>query len=307
MQVILFILDYIDNQHKIKMKKIFLTSLALLFLFNCEQPYASLTTNDEKTEIIKTLFEEVSEENIEYLKEVFSDSMLFVNPVGGQLNKEGFIAGVEGLYDMFDDISIEEMNGDAIGSEVETVTYKNGIVWTNIWNKFSAKGKYTGQQVSFPFHLSYQWEGDKIIKEVQFFDMSVIEKEMNAKQAALNISKKVVVNIDLSVNKGFSKSDVKSFVKKLNDFIRSNEPNTYDYSYFISDDGKRVTLIEKFRSSKDLIFHADKFESGPNIDTFMKMFSFNSFVVAGNTTEELRERIKSYPVEYRSNIGGWIY
>ena len=44
------------------MKKIFLTSLALLFLFNCEQPYASLTTNDEKTEIIKTLFEKVSEE-----------------------------------------------------------------------------------------------------------------------------------------------------------------------------------------------------------------------------------------------------
>ncbi len=39
----------------------------------------------------------------------------------------------------------------------------------------------------------------------------------------------------------------------------------------------------------------------------MKMFTFNSFVVAGNTTEELRERIKSYPVEYRSNIGGWIY
>ena len=74
-------------------------------------------------------------ENIEYLKEVFSDSMLFVNPVGGQLNKAGFIAGVEGLYEMFDDISIEEMNGDAIGAEVETVTYKNGIVWTNIWNK----------------------------------------------------------------------------------------------------------------------------------------------------------------------------
>ena len=46
------------------MKKIFLTNLALLFLFNCEQPYASLTTNDEKTEIIKTLFEKVSEESV---------------------------------------------------------------------------------------------------------------------------------------------------------------------------------------------------------------------------------------------------
>ena len=253
------------------------------------------------------LFQKVGEENIDYLKEIFSDSMQLVDPHGNKLDKIGFIAGVENLYDLFDEITVENMDGDALGSEVETATYNNGIVWTNIWNTFSATGKYTNQKVSFPFHISYQWEGDKIIKEVQFFDTSVIEKEMNAKDAANNTSQKVVANIDMTVNTGYSTEDVKAFLEKLNKFIRTKEPNTYDYSYFISEDGKRITLIEKFRTSEDFIYHVDNFENGPNITTFMKMFTFKSFVIAGNTSEGLRERIKAYPVDYRGNIGGWIY
>ncbi|WP_295834357.1 hypothetical protein, partial [uncultured Winogradskyella sp.] len=132
-------------------------------------------------------------------------------------------------------------------------------------------------------------------------------KEMNAKDAANNTSPKVVANIDMTVNPGYSSENVKEFLEKLNKFIRTNEPNTYDYSYFISEDGKRITLIEKFRTSEDFIFHVDNFENGPNIAPFMKMFTFNSFVIAGNTSEVLRERIKAYPVDYRGNIGGWIY
>ena len=196
------------------MKKILILLVALAF-YACQKPYAKLTTNDEKSEAIKTLFEKVGEENIDYLKEIFSDSMQFVDPVGNKLDKSGFIAAVENLYDLFDDISVEEMNGDALGSEVETVTYSNGVVWTNIWNTFSAKGKYTGQKVTFQFHLSYQWEDDKIIKEVQFFDTSVFAKEMNAKAAANNTSPKVVITIDMSVNSGYSKEDVKAFTKNL--------------------------------------------------------------------------------------------
>lgn len=257
------------------MKKIIILILGLS-LYTCNEPYANLTTNDEKSQIIKTLFQKVGEENIDYLKEIFSDSMQFIDPHGNKLDKIGFIAGVENLYDLFDEITVENMDGDALGSEVETATYNNGIVWTNIWNTFSATGKYTGQSVAFPFHISYQWEGDKIIKEVQFFDTSVIEKEMNAKDAANNTSQKVVANIDMTVNPGYSAEDVKAFLEKLNNFIRTKEPNTYDYSYFISEDGKRITLIEKFRTSEDFIYHVDNFENGPNIATFMKMFTFKS-------------------------------
>ena len=69
----------------------------------------------------------------------------------------------------------------------------------------------------------------KISREVQFFDNAVFDKELNAMQAANNVSEKLVILLELKVTKGNTKEDVQTLVKKLNDFVRANEPNTYDY------------------------------------------------------------------------------
>jgi ketosteroid isomerase-like protein len=284
--------------------------LLLLFvgvICSCQSPNGKVTTNDERSKIIKTLFKNVSEENIDYLKEVFSDDMTFVDSRNNKKDKAGFIAGVEGLFEMFDEISFEDVDGDATGSEIETTVYDNGIVWTNIWNTFSATGKYTGQKVSFPFHISYQWDGLKISREVQFFDNAVFDKELNAMQSANNVSEKLVILLELKVTKGNTKKDVQTLVKKLNDFVRANEPNTYDYTYFISENGKRVFLVEKYLTSADMVLHANNFEGGPNFAPFMEMFEIDKFIIAGNATDELKEMLKAYPIEYRTSVGGWIY
>ena len=59
--------------------------------------------------------------------------------------------------------------------------YNNGSVWSMAWFQWTGKGKYTGNEVSFPFHISYLWEGDKIIEEVQFFSTDVFDAENEAK------------------------------------------------------------------------------------------------------------------------------
>ena len=115
------------------------------------------------------------------LENIFSDEMTLVNSNGEELNKSEFIAGVKDMFDSFENITFDEVNGDANDSETETNYYSNGLVSTAIWNNFTAKGKYTGKEVSFPFHISYLWEGDKIIKEVQYFNLDVFENERNAK------------------------------------------------------------------------------------------------------------------------------
>jgi hypothetical protein len=55
------------------------------------------------------------------------------------------------------------------------------MMWTQIWSVFYAKGNYTGVSVSFPFHIAYKWDDDKIIEEYQFFNPAVLENEQNAK------------------------------------------------------------------------------------------------------------------------------
>ena len=189
--------------------RFFLVCITIITMGSCQKPYGTVTTNDEKSEIIKTLFQEVSNENIAYLEAVFSDSLVFINPHEQTLNKVEFIAAVSGLFDLFDDISFDPVDGDALGAEIETTTYDNGITWTNIWNNFKAKGAYTGQEVNFPFHISYQWDGDKIAKEVQFFDTSVFDNEANAKAAQTKSSQKLIVLLELELIKVLIKRELK--------------------------------------------------------------------------------------------------
>ena len=100
------------------MKKLFFISL--LFIFSCSQPFARVDTSDKKSIIIKKIFEEVSNERIDYLKEVFSDDMKMVNSKEISFDKNEFIAGIEEMFDLFDEITFESVDGDANGSEIET-------------------------------------------------------------------------------------------------------------------------------------------------------------------------------------------
>ena len=165
------------------MKKIIVLSIFLSTFYSCNDSikYGYVSIDDEKSKMIQELFNKVSEEDIEYIENIFSDEMTLVNSNGEELNKSEFIAGVKDMFDSFENITFDEVNGDANDSETETNYYSNGLVWTAIWNNFTAKGKYTEEEVSFPFHISYLWEGDKIIKEVQYFNLDVFENERNAK------------------------------------------------------------------------------------------------------------------------------
>ena len=107
-----------------------------------------------------------------------------VNSNNEEFNKDKFIAGVEELFEMFDNVKFMENDNstDGDGSAIETTHYSTGDVWTEIWNDFSAKGKYSGKEVSFPFYIAYKWEGDKVIREMQYFNPKVFDEEREAKQ-----------------------------------------------------------------------------------------------------------------------------
>ena len=284
---------------------ILLTSLSIIM--SCGQPFAKIEVTDKKSKIIEKIFQEVSAENTDYLEEVFSDEMKMVNPKEVEFDKASFISGIKDMYDLFDNITFESSDGDADGSEIETNYYSNGKVWTSIWNNFSATGKYTGQQINIPFHISYQWEGNKIIEEFQFFEMTAFENEATARNAQNNTSQKISFLIEMKINKGKKLDEIKPFLAGLTSFMRNNEPEGYDYGYYISEDGKKVTLIEKYLTSEAAIKHADNFEGGPNMKPFLEMFTLESFIITGNATDQLKDRLKAWSPKYRTPIGGWSH
>ena len=281
--------------------------LFLISLFACEEPHGIISTTDEKSDIIRNVYKNVSEEKISYLKKVFSEDLVFVDPKRNSFNKSEFIASTENIFDLFEDITFEETVSDGLGTKIETNVFSNGVIWTNVWNTFTAKGKYTGQKISFPFHISYQWKDNKIVKEVQYYDTANFDKEINAKAAVNKNSEKITLLLDLKINKGYNKKSVSEFLETLTNFVRINEPNTYDYNYSISSNNSKITLLEKYKSSEDVIFHADNFENGPNFEKFFKMFTVEEFIIAGNSSKQLKDRLSSYDIDYRERIGGWSF
>ena len=104
--------------------------------------------DDDNSKMIQKVFESVENEEIEYLKQVFSEDLEFTDSHGKILNKEEFIAGVENIFDLFDDIKFKESQyEDHDNLEIETTYYSNGNVWTSIWSEFSAKGKLIIQKL----------------------------------------------------------------------------------------------------------------------------------------------------------------
>ena len=78
--------------------------------------------------------------------------------------------------------------------------------------------------------------------------------------------------------------------------------------YFISQDGNKVTLIERYNNSEDCIKHGVDFINGPNFDKFFEMFDIESFITIGNASDEFKEFTaeNGFVIEYRESIGGYV-
>jgi len=100
---------------------------------------------------------------------------------------------------------------------------------------------------------------------------------------------------------------VEEFTQYLSNFIVQREPSSV-YGYFISQNGSKVTLIERYNNSKDGIQHGIDFINGPNFDKFFEIFEIEKFIVLGNATEEFKEFSKEngFIIEYRESIGGYV-
>ena len=144
---------------------------------------------------------------------------------------------------------------------------------------------------------------------VLFVAFSILSCEQQTKELTVvdnSVSEEITFIIELNT-KGNSKTDVEEFTQYLSDFIVQREPSIV-YGYYISEDGKKVTLIERYNNSEDGIQHGIDFINGPNFDKFFEMFEIESFITIGNASDEFKEFAtkNGFFIEYRESIGGYV-
>ena len=119
-------------------------------------------------------------------------------------------------------------------------------------------------------------------------------------------SDEIVFILELSTKENLVE-DVEDFTQYLSDFIVKREPSTV-YGYFISEDGKNVTLIERYNNSDDGIQHGVDFINGLNFERFFEIFTIESFITLGNATDQFKKFASEngFEIDYRESIGGYV-
>ena len=287
------------------MKNLLLLLLTTIFLSCSQIPTGELSgiLDDNSTEVqmTKELMKKYSEGKFREIADMISDDSgeYYFNNV--KVDKEGWLSAAEGHHDLFDNIKndSEEIN-------LTSAKYNNGTTWSMAWFQWTGKGKYTGEDVKIIVHHGFRFENEKIVSAYHFFDPSLIDREVKAAEGVNKNSQRVLGLAELKVNKGFSSTDVEEFLKRFSKFVRETEPGTYDFGYFISSDGKRVNLVEKYHTSSDFVHHLNNFEKSQYSIEFMRLFTLNKVIIAGDASDELKAKAVAYGAELRPQIGGWI-
>ena len=114
----------------------------------------------------------------------------------------------------------------------------------------------------------------------------------------------IIFYLDLDVAEGKSEG-VDEFVDYLVAAVKETEPKTMYYKYWISEDKKKVSLIEMYHSNEDAIFHMNAFAEAPHRDKFLETFIVTNFQVLGDTNSELKDVMAEYTRDHRKLINGF--
>ena len=135
-----------------------------------------------------------------------------------------------------------------------------------------------------------------------------VEIDLDGDLKVLDNSDSEELTFILELNtKNNSPEDVEEFTMYLSDFIVTREPSTV-YGYYMSEDGNKVTLIERYNNSQDGIQHGIDFINGPNFDKFFEIFEIEKFITIGSATDEFKDfaLTNGFDIEYRESIGGYV-
>ena len=265
--------------------------------------------NDEKSTMSKSHLEAYMMGDFSVAETLFTEDLLIHDQFANNQEENSTIpnpGGRQGLIDgdkftqmLFSDIQVTT-------DKISTYQMDDGKTYTAFWSMWSGKGNFTGQKMTLPFYCISLWEGNQIAKIWRYMDPSGFNKEITAYEGITKTSKKVVGLAELKVNKRFNPADVEEFMVRFSKFVRETEPGTYDFEYFISSDGGKVNLVEKYYTSADFVHHLNNFEQSDYAKEFMTLFTLSKVIIAGDASDDLKAKAKAYGAELRPQIGGWI-
>ena len=169
------------------MRNILLSLLALI-AFSCSSPTNGVVTtfDDEKSNAIREHYQNYLKNEVPALQSLWSpDLKIYMNSV-----EASTVTDISDLitvqHEVFENISMSfnyDEGSDDLGVWVQTINYPamNGnpaATITQTWFNWSATGKSSGNTITIPVHISFEWADGKIVREWHNFDTTAMMAEI---------------------------------------------------------------------------------------------------------------------------------
>ena len=116
-------------------------------------------------------------------------------------------------------------------------------------------------------------------------------------------SDSIIFYLDLNVTN--NSVNVEEFLDGVVKSVNETEPGTKLYEYYLSEDKKKVSLIEIYKTDADAVIHMKNFLAAPHSGPFLETFEIESFKVMGNSSNELKEILNDFTSDHRKLIHGF--
>jgi len=116
-------------------------------------------------------------------------------------------------------------------------------------------------------------------------------------------SDQIIFYLDLNVIN--NSVNLKEFLDGVVKSVNETEPGTMLYEYYLSEDKKKVSLIEIYKTDADAVIHMKNFLAAPHSGPFLETFEIESFKVMGNSSNELKEILNDFTRDHRKLIRGF--
>ena len=113
----------------------------------------------------------------------------------------------------------------------------------------------------------------------------------------------IIFYLDLKVKN--NSVNIEEFLDGVVKSVNETEPGTMLYEYYLSEDKKKVSLIEIYKTDADAVIHMKNFLAAPHSGPFLETFEIESFKVMGNSSNELKEILNDFTRDHRKLIRGF--
>jgi quinol monooxygenase YgiN len=126
----------------------------------------------------------------------------------------------------------------------------------------------------------------------------------NELTSILLMSNQIHIQAEFIIKKGKT-NDFKKLIRKMSKHVKTNEPDTLQYQFYLNEDNSRCVVYEKYIDSKATLAHNNGIASQTILPQIFKISRLNRLQVYGKPNKELKKLLTTFDAETYNFVTGF--